>query len=330
MNWKPAPLQDKIGIHFKDSDLLFESLIHPSYAQQVNQPENDNKRLEYLGEKILELIITNYLYQNCPYLAVSKLTALRDKLEEGERLTELWFKLGLGEDFPFLAIKDERYLLRIKRNNPFEKALKALVGAIHLDRGLSQTSNWVRKQLINPLLARHLKEIKDRSDPQKQLQFLGDALFKAIVADYLYQIFPYVNPGRLNKVAKKLVVREQQNKYIEQLTPKDWEIINTENKKISRKSFPSLLAVIYLYFDQQNSKTSFRETRGWWADKYIDEDEIWNELITLLIKDGIPQKSIIRRVMGYASKDYNEGRERFHKLIEYSKVDNGTKTDNHY
>lgn len=329
MNWKPTSLQDKIGIHFKDSNLLFESLIHPSYAQQVNQPENDNTRLEYLGEKILELIITNYLYQNCAYLAVSKLTALRDKLEEGERLTDLWFKLGLGEGFPFLSIKDERHRLRIKRNNPFEKALKALVGAIHLDRGLSQTSNWVRKQLIDPLLARHLKKVKDRSEPQKQLQFLGDALFKAIVADYLYRIFPYVNPGRLNKVAKKLVVKEQQNKYIKQLTPEDWEIINTDNEKISKKSFPSLLAVIYLDFDQQNSKTSFRETRSWWVDKYLDEDEIWSELITLLIKDGISQKWIIRQVMGYKSKDYNKGRERFHELMKSSKIDNGTKTGEH-
>ncbi|XTZ12653.1 MAG: ribonuclease III domain-containing protein, partial [cyanobacterium endosymbiont of Rhopalodia inflata] len=69
MDWKHAYLEDKIGVHFKNSDLLFESLIHPSYAQQINRAENNNERLEYLGEKILEFIITNYLYQNCSYLA---------------------------------------------------------------------------------------------------------------------------------------------------------------------------------------------------------------------------------------------------------------------
>ncbi|MGP0128287.1 MAG: ribonuclease III domain-containing protein [cyanobacterium endosymbiont of Rhopalodia musculus] len=329
MDWKPASLQDKIGVHFKNSDLLFESLIHPSYAQQLNRSENNNERLEYLGEKILELIITNYLYQNCSYLAVSKLTTLRDKLEEGEKLTNLWFRLGLGESFPFLATKDERHRLRIKRNNPFEKALKALVGAIHIDRGLPQTSNWVKKQLIAPLLAHHLKKIQDRSNPKKQLQFLGNALFNAIVADYFYQLFPYVNPSFLSKIAKKLVVKEQQNKYINKLTLEDWKIIDTESEKICEKSFTGLLAAIYLHFDQQNSKTSFRETGSWWVNKCIDEDEIWRELITLLVKDGVPQKWIIRQVMGYESKDYNEGRKRFHELMESSKIDNEIRVGDH-
>jgi dsRNA-specific ribonuclease len=329
MDWKPAYLEDKIGVHFKNSDLLFESLIHPSYAQQINRSENNNERLEYLGEKIIEFIITNYLYQNCPYLAVSKLITLRNKLEEGEKLTDLWFKLGLGESFPFLAIKDERHQLRIKQNNPFEKALKALVGAIYLDRGLSQTYNWIQKQLIAPLLARHLKNIKHRLDPKKQLQFLGDGLFKAIVADYLYRLFPCVNPCFLSKITKKLVIKEQQNNYINQLTPEDWTIIDPENEQIYKKSFTNLLAAIYLHFDQQNSKTSFRETGSWWFNRCIDEDKIWRELIILLIKDGVTQKWIIRQVMGYESKYYDKGRERFHELIESSKIDNGIIIDDH-
>lgn len=270
----------------------------------------------------MELIITNYLYQNCSYLAVSKLTALRNKLEEGEKLTNLWFKLGLGENFPLLAMKDERHRLRIKQNNPFEKAFKALVGAIYLDRGLFQTFNWIKKQLIAPLLARHLKKIKDRADPKKQLQFLGDVLCNAMIADYLYRLFPYVNPVYLGKIANKLVVKEQQNKYISQLTSEDWKIIDTENEEISKKLFTSLLAAMYIHFDQQNCKTSFRETGSWWIDRCIDQDEIWSELITLLVKDGVPQKWIIRRVMGYKSKDYNEGRKRFHELIESSQVFN--------
>ncbi|YAI82558.1 MAG: ribonuclease III domain-containing protein [cyanobacterium endosymbiont of Rhopalodia sterrenbergii] len=330
MNWNPAYLEDIIGVRFKNSDLLFESMIHPSYAQQVNRSENNNERLEYLGETILEFIMTNYLYQNCSYLAVSKLVTLRNKLQENEKFTDLWFKLGLGESFPFLAVKDERHSLRIKRNNPFEKALKALVGAIHLDRGSSQSFNWVKKQLIAPLLARHLKKIKNRSDPEKQLQFLGEALFKAIVTDYVYRLFPYVNPYFLSKINKKLVNKEQQSKYIDQLTSEDWKIIDTETEKIHKKSFASLLAAIYLHFDKQNSKISFRKTCSWWVDKCINEDEIWRELIALLIKDGIPQKWIIRQVMGYESKDYNEGRERFHELIKSSEIDNVIRTSNHY
>ncbi|ACK64732.1 ribonuclease III [Rippkaea orientalis PCC 8801] len=323
MEWKSSSVEDKIGINFKNSELLFLCLIHPSYAQQINEPEKDNERLEYLGETILRLVITDYLYQNCPYLAVSKLSALRDKLEEGERLTTLWFNLGLGETFPFLALKDERYRLKIKRNNPFEKALKALVGALEIDRGYSQTYNWLNKQLIAPLLERHLKKNQERVFPEKQLKFLGDALYKAIVTDYLYRLLPYINPPRLTKVYKTLVSSEKESDYISKITSEDWQIINNQNPKIPNNSFSCILGAMYLYFSQENSKTSFKKTGEWWIKNCVDEEEVWHDAIAIFLKDGIPQKWIIRQVMGYESKDYNEGRERFHELMDLSSKNEG-------
>ncbi|MEM8780480.1 MAG: ribonuclease III, partial [Cyanobacteria bacterium P01_G01_bin.49] len=74
MQWNSDVVQKKISFNFKNTDLLFLSLTHSSYAKQINQPENDNERLEYLGETLADLIIIDYLYCHFPYLTISKMT----------------------------------------------------------------------------------------------------------------------------------------------------------------------------------------------------------------------------------------------------------------
>ena len=316
MEWNPSPVEDKIGIHFKNSDTLRLALIHQSYAQLINQPEQDNKRLQFLGEVIFNLVIADYLYHNLPYVDVGKFPALQDKILEGERLTKLWFQLQLGEAYPFLGLKQERYILRQRSKNPFSDALKALVGAINVDRGFSQTRNWLKKNLLAPLLEHHLKKNRKRVSADKQLNFLGEALFKAIVIDYLYRTLPYVSPSRLNSLSKKLITKKKQTEYINQLTTEDWNLISPEHEAVSKKSFTILLASIYLQFTTNKSKSVFRKMSQWFVEKFIDQDEIFRQAIALLLKDGKPQKWIIRNVMGYESKHYQEGRDRFHELVD--------------
>ena len=318
MQWNSSLVQEKISFNFKNTDLLFLSLSDPSYAKQINQPERDNERLESLGETLLTLIVIDYLYHHFPYLTISKMTALRDKLLEKEKLTNLWFSLGLGESYPFLSVNEERHRLRVKRSNPFEKSFKALVGAIHIDRGFSQSYNWVNKQLIAPLLERHQKDEHERVNPEKQLTLLGQTLLKAVSFDYLYRLLPYVNPGRLNKLSKALISKKQQTAYLKKLTTEDLEIITLEQGKISRKSFPSLFGAMFIHFDQENPKTRYRNSRKWFKENFINEDEVLYEAIVLLLKDGIPQKWIIHEILGYKGKNYDRGRERFHELMDQS------------
>ncbi|MDJ0731066.1 MAG: ribonuclease III domain-containing protein [Crocosphaera sp.] len=318
MQWNSSLVQEKISFNFKNPDLLFLSLSDPSYAKQINQPESDNERLESLGKTLLDLIVIDYLYHHFPYLTISKMTALRDKLLEKEKLTQLWFSLGLGESYPFLDVNEERHRLRVKRSNPFEKSLKALVGAIHVDRGFSQSYNWVNKQLIAPLLERHQKDDQKRVNPSKQLTLLGQTLLKAVSFDYLYRLLPYVNPGQLSQLSKTLISKKQQTEYLNKLTTEDWEIITTEQDKISKKSFPSLLGAMFIHFDNENPKTRYRNSRKWFREKCINEDEVLYEAIASLLKDGIPQKWIIREILGYKGKDYDRGRTRFHELMDQS------------
>ncbi len=318
MQWNSSLVQEKISFNFKNPDLLFLCLSDPSYAKQINQPERDNERLEALGEVLLDLIIIDYLYHHFPYLTISKIKALRDKLLEKEKLTNLWFNLGLGENYPFLSSNEERHRLRVKKSNPFEKSFKALVGAIHIDRGFSQSYNWVNKQLIAPLLERHQKDDKERVDAEKQLTLLGDTLLKVVTFDYLYRLLPYVNPGRLRKLSKTLISKKQQTEYCKKLATEDWEIITTEQDKISKKSFPSLFGAMFIHFDHENPKTRYRNSRKWFRENYINEDDVLYEAISLLLKDGIPQKWIIREILGYKSKDYDRGRTRFHEIMDQS------------
>lgn len=317
MNWNPSQVEDKIGIHFKHGQTLRLALIHPSYAKQIQEPEIDNQRLEFLGERILNLAIVDYLYHHFTHFSPNKLRALRDKLLESERLTKLWYDLQLGDTYPFLGLKEERHRLRLKAQNPFEKAFKALVGAIYTDRGFSQTRNWLHKYLITPLLERYLTDTLEPLPSIQHRELLGNVLLKAIVADYLNRQILYVNPSKLKPLWTKLVTKDNQAKYLTQLTTEDWEKIEVspEELKQLKKSFKALLATIYLECDRDNSKTSFRKTSKYFAEHFLDEDTIWQQAIALLLKDGKSQKWIIHNVMGYPSKNYNQGRERFYELM---------------
>ncbi|MBE9129285.1 MULTISPECIES: ribonuclease III domain-containing protein [unclassified Coleofasciculus] len=319
MEWNPEPVETKIGIHFKHSDTLRLSLLHSSYAEQLGELETNNDRLEFLGDAIFSLVITDYLYNHCPYLEAGNLKALRDKLMEGERLTKLWYKLGLGEGYPFLGTTQERHRLRQQSHNPFEQGLKALVGAIHLDRGFSQARNWLVKQLIAPLLERHLKNIKERCSPNKQLKFLGDAVFKAVIVDYLYCYLPNVRVGRLNELYRVLSSKELQEEYSSLVTTEDLTVLNLENEKVLAKSFKALLGAIYLEKSSENDKRGFAETGNWFVERFVDGDEVLRKAISLLLDDGKSQKWIVRYLMGYESKDYHAGRDRFNAVMEGKK-----------
>lgn len=313
-NWEPSRIENKIGINFKYDQILRLALIHPSYAKLIHEPEINNQRLTLLGESILNLVLADYIYNNFSHFQVGKQKALVSKLTESERLTKFWYDLELGEFYPFLDLKEERHRLRVKRSNPFEKACKALIGAMYLDRGFSQTRNWLQKRLIVPLLKKYLKPELEHSPSDKHVQFLGDNLFQAVAIDYLYRQIHLVSPTTLKSLARKLTSKESQNHYLK-LSEAVWTEMFLEQQP---KSYKVLLAEIYLKLNQENSKSSFRKTSAYFA-QILDNDEIMTEAIALLQKDGKPQKWIIHKVMDYPSNRYNEGREKYYELTGESK-----------
>jgi ribonuclease III len=317
-NWEPSQIENKIGINFKYDQTLRLALIHSSYAKLINEPELNNQRLEFLGETILNLVLVDYIYWNFSHFQVGKQKALVSKLTESERLTNLWYDLQLGEFYPFLDLKEERHRLRVKENNPFEQACKAVIGAIFIDRGFSQTRNWLQKRLIVPLLKRYLKPELEHQPTDKHQELLGDVLLEAVVVDYLYRQIHLVNPSVLKSLSRKLTAKESQQQYSELSNP-FWTKMFPEQSK--PKSYKILLAKIYLHFDRENSKSSLRQTSIYFAQNCLVDDEIMAQAIALLLKDGKPQKWIIHKVMNYANNQYNEGREKYYKLIGESELE---------
>lgn len=311
MEWNPTDFETKISLQFKSEQLLRLALIDKSYAEQANEPET-NARLDHLGRAVLDLAIADYLYTNCPYLETSKLTRLGEKLVEGDRLTNLWFSLGLGTTYPLLAASESRPHLRKQAHNPFEVSFRALIGAIHRDRGYVQARNWLQKHLIVPVLGKHVKQGRDRTDETKQARWLGEAVVRAILDDYLYASLPNVDVELLAKLQRALSTKEVQSTWEGKLTAADRERLPSEK---ATKPVQLLAARTFLDARQDNDKLAFRTTQAWFVEQFLDTEAILREAIVRLQAAGMPQKWIVANVLGYASKDYHAGRDRFQEIL---------------
>ncbi len=122
-------LQQKLGYTFKDKALLRRALTHPS----TKQPE-DNQRLEFLGDAVLEFCISDILYQKYPAFQEGDLTAKRAALVCEETLSILARELGIG-----LALKmghGEEQTLGREKPSILADAMEAVLAAVHLDGGI--------------------------------------------------------------------------------------------------------------------------------------------------------------------------------------------------
>jgi len=144
-------VQKNIGYYFKDIRLLRTALVHRSYLNEKDKlPEitEHNERLEFLGDAVLELIVTEYLYLrfNEPE---GYLTSLRSALVNYKTLGKIGQKLGLDEEI--LISKGEREELGKARLTIVADAMEAVIGAIYLDSGMEACREFV-KQFVFPNL----------------------------------------------------------------------------------------------------------------------------------------------------------------------------------
>ena len=145
-------LEKKLGLKFKNKDLLIQAFCHRSYLNEhPNFKLGNNERLEFLGDAVLELVVTEYLYKKYPQKSEGELTGWRAVLVKADQLGDVAEKLGLG-DFILLskgeardADKAHRYILA----NNFE----ALLGAIYLDSGYKVSQGFIKKYLLKELPA---------------------------------------------------------------------------------------------------------------------------------------------------------------------------------
>ena len=144
-----SELQQKIDITFQNQDLLKKVFIHRSFLNEnTNQKLESNERLEFLGDAVLDLIVTDHMYQKYSE-PDGILTIWRSALVRGQNLAKLAKKLQLG-DYLFLSKGEEKTGGR-SRELLLANTFEALIGAIYLEKGYDETRKFLMKNIIAEL-----------------------------------------------------------------------------------------------------------------------------------------------------------------------------------
>ena len=138
-------LSVQIGVSFSNLSLLDEALTHPSYTNEAKDDIPHNERLEFLGDAVLELASSTYLYAHFPECSEGALTKMRASLVQSETLARLARQMDLGSYL--LLGRGELLGGGADRQNNLENAFEAVVGAVYLDGGWETARDYVARQL---------------------------------------------------------------------------------------------------------------------------------------------------------------------------------------
>lgn len=134
-------------------ELYNTALSHRSVRET---PEENNERLEYLGDAILSAVVADYLFMRYPRKGEGFLTEMRSKMVNRQMLNDIAVKMGLKKITKFNKIDGS-----LKNSQIFGNTLEALVGAVYLDKGYRKTRRWVAKSIISPYLFMDDLEVLD-------------------------------------------------------------------------------------------------------------------------------------------------------------------------
>ncbi|MBB07597.1 MAG: ribonuclease III [Roseibacillus sp.] len=165
-------LEEKLGYRFEDRELLVHAMTHPSIAAERRDVVEDNQRLEFLGDAVLQVILTEHLYRILPDQAEGRLTKMRASLVSRQALTECAERLDLGE---YLRLgKGEETNGGRERASNLADACEALLGAIYLDGGIGSATEVILRLIEEDLQGVLMGE--DTSNPKGRLQEVLQAL----------------------------------------------------------------------------------------------------------------------------------------------------------
>lgn len=174
MNQYLKNIEDQLQIQFKDSTLLQRAFTHRSYLNENSDADLNNERLEYLGDAVLEFLISKELYLKYPKRPEGDLTSFRSAMVKTETLAETAKELSFGT---FLRMskgeektggREKEYLLA----NTFE----AVLGALYLDQGIRACEKFLRRVLFPKI--RHVVKHRLDIDPKTKFQELAQEIYK--------------------------------------------------------------------------------------------------------------------------------------------------------
>lgn len=165
-----SSLDERLGLSFSNRSLLMRALTHRSYANEHDDAVEDNERLEFLGDAVLNFVVGEWVFHRFPEMPEGNLTKLRSSLVRNEQLAEFARRLHLGS---MLRLgRGERASGGHLRDSLLGSAFEALVGALYLDAGIEKV-----RAFVVPLLDSTGETILDElNDPKSQLQEITQSM----------------------------------------------------------------------------------------------------------------------------------------------------------
>jgi len=155
----------KLGVTYNDQSLLATALTHRSYLNENKSTKEHNERLEFLGDAVLELVVTEYLYKNYPN-PEGELTNWRSALVKTETISQVSLELGVEEYL--LMSKGEAKSFGRSRQLLLANAFEAISGSLYLDQGYEAARDFIAKNLLTRL--DHILKEKLYIDPKSEFQ----------------------------------------------------------------------------------------------------------------------------------------------------------------
>lgn len=187
-------LQERIGYEFTDSGLLMNALTHPSCGLGYNY-----ERMEFLGDAVLELVISDNLYSNHNDFSEGTLTQKRAEIVCAKSLSGIARGIGLG-DYLFLGKGEEQNGGRDKPSI-LENAMEALIGAIYLDGGFYAAQSVVNGLFFNAI--KRIAAMRGDSDYKSQLQ---EMVQKTVKRDINYLVSRQEGPPHNTTFYVRLII----------------------------------------------------------------------------------------------------------------------------
>ena len=230
-------IESRIGYKFTNPLLLAEALTHPSLAYESKRPHFDNQRLEFLGDAVIQLILTDKLFTDFPAEAEGTLTKLRSQIVSRSALHDYAKSIELGEYL--LLGKGEASSGGRDRSSNLADALEALIGAIYLDGGLKSAQSFLYRNFSDEI--------------QSSIEGPGDTNPKGLLQETLQAITP-TSPNYL------IVSQEGPDHEKSFISEVHWEgLFLGKGKGSSKKEAESAAATAALHDQKWTQKTQPKE-----------------------------------------------------------------------
>ena len=201
---KVQDLEALIGIEFKNKNLLKQALTHRSYLNEHHDCEvGHNERLEFLGDAVLEIIVTEFLYLNFSDKLEGELTNWRASLVNSKMLFQVAKELDF-EKYLLLSKGESRDKNSKARQYILANSVEAIIGAIYLDQGIEATKKFVFNNII-----KNLDDIVRRKaylDPKSRFQELSQDICGITPS---YKLIKEEGPDHAKKFTMGLFLEEE-------------------------------------------------------------------------------------------------------------------------